>query len=322
MNAYSPSREEAHSHFTQAIYTGDLTELERWLPHVDPAADDSRALRIAADQGHLAVVERLLPFSDPKAHSSKAFYCACRNGHLAIAQRLAPLSDVGDRNHRAFWSAVSEGHESIVAFLLDLGYYDFQAEPSKLLSLAAFFGHVGVARLLLPHSDPKHGARPPLLEAAYHGHLAMVEFLLPVSNDPALYAQALVEAVLGKQRSLVELLLTVADPRLDSSRALKTAAETQQADLISLLLPRSDAKAVWAEWLMEFSCVGKSFDFSAMDTLGIALPPEQQAEWLADLPEGYLPLMESAQRSRQRLQQMRQMSAPHDGSGRRPRSRS
>lgn len=53
MIVHSPSREEAHRNFTQAIHTGDLAALERWLPHVDPAADQSRALRMATPPGAL-----------------------------------------------------------------------------------------------------------------------------------------------------------------------------------------------------------------------------------------------------------------------------
>ena len=62
-------------------------------PRQDPKANDSEALRWAADRGHKECVELLLPVSDFKANDSEALRWAALSGHKEIVALLIPVSD-------------------------------------------------------------------------------------------------------------------------------------------------------------------------------------------------------------------------------------
>ena len=145
-----------------------------------PKADDSRALREAARNGHLELVKFLLPLSDPKAFNSSALRWAARNGHLEIVKLLLPVSDPKAENSEALRSAALNGHLEIVKLLLPVS--DPKARNSDALRLAALNGHLEIVKLLLPVSDPKAYDSYALRYAAIYGHLEIVKLLSPVSD--------------------------------------------------------------------------------------------------------------------------------------------
>ena len=114
---------------------------------------------------------------------------------------------------------------------------------SKALEAAAGNGHLAMAAMLLPHSDPKAGDSQALSTAAENGHLAVAELLLPHSDPKACGSQALRLAAEKGHLAVVELLLPHSDPKAGDSWALRWAAEKGHLAVVELLLPHSDPKA-------------------------------------------------------------------------------
>lgn len=85
----------------------------------NPKADESYALRWAANNGHLEIVKLLLEAgADPKAFNSDALKCAAENGHLEIVKLLIPVSDPKAFNSFALLWAAMNGHLEIVKLLI------------------------------------------------------------------------------------------------------------------------------------------------------------------------------------------------------------
>ena len=77
----------------QACIRGNLEEVKRLIPVSDPKANNSSALRLAAEHGHIDIVKLLLPVSDPKALNSEALFEAAVYQRIDIVQMLIPVSD-------------------------------------------------------------------------------------------------------------------------------------------------------------------------------------------------------------------------------------
>jgi hypothetical protein len=78
--------------FLQAVERGDLAVAARLLndTHIDSAARDNYAIRIACTAGRAAVVDLLLGDArgDPAATDNEAILLASENGHLPVVDRL------------------------------------------------------------------------------------------------------------------------------------------------------------------------------------------------------------------------------------------
>jgi len=61
---------------------------------IDPSADESRALFLAASSGHLSVVETLLvdPRTNPLSSNQRALHVAYDKGHVDVASLLVSVS--------------------------------------------------------------------------------------------------------------------------------------------------------------------------------------------------------------------------------------
>ena len=80
-----------------ACTTGDLEEVNAQLAlGIDATADNNRAIRFAARNGHVAVIERLLLVEgvDASAMNNFAMRWAAQNGHLAVINRLLQIEGV------------------------------------------------------------------------------------------------------------------------------------------------------------------------------------------------------------------------------------
>jgi ankyrin repeat protein len=90
---------------------------------VDPSANNNRAIRLAAPNGHLAVVERLLQDVrvDPSADDNYAVLWASQRGHLAVVDRLLEDDrvDPSALGNNAVRSAAVYGHLAVVDRLLE-----------------------------------------------------------------------------------------------------------------------------------------------------------------------------------------------------------
>ncbi len=86
------------------------------------------------------------------------------------------------------------------------------ADDSLALRLAAKYGHMEIARLLLPASDPKANDSEALRLAAENGHLEIVKLLLPVSNSKACGPHTLQQAAIQGRLEIVRLLAPFCNP--------------------------------------------------------------------------------------------------------------
>lgn len=85
---------------------------------VDPAAEESRALRAACSRGHAAVASLLLQDrrADPAARDSEALRLACAQGHIEVVELLLLdcRADPNARDDEALASAEAAGHEQLI----------------------------------------------------------------------------------------------------------------------------------------------------------------------------------------------------------------
>lgn len=88
------------------------------IPWADPAADQCRALCMAADHGNLEAVRQLLPVSDARALNSHALKSAAEGGHADIVALLIPKSDPHNHSSHALRLAAWRGHAAVVAQLV------------------------------------------------------------------------------------------------------------------------------------------------------------------------------------------------------------
>jgi len=140
----------------------------------DPKADNSYALRWAAEYGHTEVVKLLIPVSDPKANNSGALRRAAIYGHTEIVKVLIPVSDPDDYGG-ALRGAARNGHTEIVKVLIP--FSDPKAYNSGALWWAAEYGHTEVVKLLIPVSDPKANNSGALRRAAIYGRTEIARVL-------------------------------------------------------------------------------------------------------------------------------------------------
>ena len=157
------------------------------------AADDARQMIEAAEAGDAAGVERLIGASPDLASARdaggiSAILLARYHGHAWIAERLA--DEVAELD---VFEAAALGRATRVEEVLrtDPGLVSAEAADGfTALHLAAFFGQLEVAAVLLEHGaavDTRAGnpsGVQPLHSAAAGGHAAIAALLLERGADP------------------------------------------------------------------------------------------------------------------------------------------
>ncbi len=128
--------------------------------HVDPAADNNRALRIACEEGLVEMVRLLL--TDPRVHPMQEIenpddnddvvdplILACQNGHLEIVKTLLADQrvDPGLYRNQEIQNAIISGFAEIVELLLKHSRVNPRA--GDLLFYAVQEGHAEVVKVLL-----------------------------------------------------------------------------------------------------------------------------------------------------------------------------
>lgn len=146
-----PQTKENIQLFLDAVDSGNMKEVKRLLPLLDPAFNNSVALRLAVEQDHVTLVQLLLPVSDPKANESEALRIAVRRGHTKMVELLAPVSAA-------------------------------KVCANMCLRLASANGLREIAEILLPYSDPQDNQCAALQQAVIYRHKELIELLLPVSD--------------------------------------------------------------------------------------------------------------------------------------------
>ena len=148
---------------------GDLSRIMKLLAQgANPLAQNSRALREAAEHGHFECASLLIPLSDPRAPNSYGLQLASMNGHIACVEMLIPLSDPRSDDSLALYWAAKNGHLECMSRLIPV------SNPSHALLIAARDGPEACLRLLLPLRDSDALLGQALGLAADNGHVDCV----------------------------------------------------------------------------------------------------------------------------------------------------
>jgi hypothetical protein len=189
------------------------------------------ALAESASGGHLAASALLAKAGDPRYDSSRALCMAAINGHADVARLLAPVSGVEESG--ALARAAAAGHLGVLETLMD--YADPMVDDSLALRVAADRGHVKVVEKLLPASDANALNSQALRNAVESGHAEVVRLLAGACDAKANESAALRYAASIGGFLMVEILLPVSDVRARDSEALRMAARREAWAMVDAL---------------------------------------------------------------------------------------
>jgi ankyrin repeat protein len=214
--------------FMDAVATGDIGTVRGLCwdgdVDVDPAANNSKAIHMAARRGHLAIVQFLCEMHlsnpwlgiDPAAKDNKAVYYAAREGHLPVVRYLCELglrhpwlgisgfawieSNLCDRT--PLYAAACKGHLGVVQYLCELGCTlsidtipSFAAGFGVCISDAGRKGHLVIVQYLcelmlsrpLLRMNSLLWMNAALINAARFGHVDVVRYLCELAmSHPSL----------------------------------------------------------------------------------------------------------------------------------------
>lgn len=206
-----PTQAELDGRLFGAAFDGVPAAIDLLLfQGADPKAELSRALRLAAKNGHAECVALLLPISDPKALNSHALCLASFNGHAECVDLLLPFSDSEAAMPVALSWAAEAGHAECVKRLLS------RESPSPENSLTA---------------NPR-----PLHLAIGAGRASVVALML--ASEPSLaelvdFDQACSHAVALGRHELAATLLSFSE-----SRSISASADVAAGSLRPMPSPR------------------------------------------------------------------------------------
>jgi ankyrin repeat protein len=248
LNAKAPAVElSVAEQFYKACEDGALELVRSLLEQdgVDPAAQDHKALWLAARYGHMEVVRLLLQQNNADfiVRDNFSLRFAAARGYVDMVRLLLEQDNIDPaaQDSIALRVAAEHNHVEIVRLLLEQANVDPAAQDHEALRLAARCGHVEVVRLLLEQHKlvPAAQGNEALRSAARYGHVEVVRLLLEQGIDPAAQEQgALRSAARYGHVEVVRLLLeqgNVADAA-QNPYALGSAAAFDHVDVVDLLL--------------------------------------------------------------------------------------
>ena len=225
---------ELNDALVDSAAAGNLGEMSNLLGQgADPLFCDSRALVLAAREGHAECVKLLIPISDPEATESLALALAARRGHVECVKLLIPVSNPKANDSSALLQAAYHGRSDCVELLIPVS--NPEAKDSEALAMAAEAGRLECVRLLIPFSNPNAQSSDALCLACGDGHIDCAKLLIPVSTQGKINA-ALGWSVFYGQTECVKLLLPKATSLSIESRPLLLAIEKGHVDVLAAMI--------------------------------------------------------------------------------------
>jgi len=138
-----------------------------WVLGADIQAENDKALRLAAENGHLPIVEYLVgKGADITAEDDFALQRSAGQGHLTVVQYLVEQgADLMADDGSALWRASMNGHMDVVKYLIEDLSFDNQEAKNSALLCAATEGHADVSIYLLEQNADYSGFLKPGYEA-------------------------------------------------------------------------------------------------------------------------------------------------------------
>lgn len=254
-----------------SAFLGDQEMTRKLIPHSDPKANHSEALRNAAMKGHRDVVKDLLPHSDPEDKRNPALGWAALGENKEVIELILEHTHHRSTVDDALLTAAQTKKSTQTMDLL-LPYASETAIDRARLALKLGYEHEKSEHIAqyqrdndlqigrLNQEKPLHifsreelqemaairKQHEPLMQAARAGDLAKVrQHLADGVCDPTFDngGTPLSEAARMNHLDVVKELLPHSIPTSNNSWALRVAARSGYLDIVRELLPHSDARA-------------------------------------------------------------------------------
>lgn len=160
----------------EAIEQNNIVHVTEAISHAHPKANNSLALRTAAERGHTQCVEQLIAVSDFKPynqHIESALELAAQHGHDECVALLVPHAHPSTHT-QACRAAARNAHYDIVCNLLPRVEQD---KAEEVLASAAWGGNIAIVKMVEQQFGVVGGADA-LVSASIAGRPPCVEYLV------------------------------------------------------------------------------------------------------------------------------------------------
>lgn len=245
-----------------AAEVGDLVQVNILAGKVDPRGEHSRALGIAAANGHYETVEALRPFSDEWANDYYALRSAADGGWLDCVKALATSAPPSALD-KALMLSVNQGKTRTVDYLMGLPVSETTKNDCLISAISA--GDAVLVETLLKHMDAR-------------------------GRESAAICQAIAEI----DEAIVDLLWPVSDLHAQFDRPLAEAAKVAHTGWVNAIMPGADLDALGAHLMAQE-------DWDGINAMAPYVPTAIVGQWIGQLAteqQAQVPRLMSEQRSR------------------------
>ena len=237
--------------FIESVLRGNTEEVAKFLenPLVDPSVNNI-ALKEAANAGLLDIVIILLKDVrvDPAAEDSRALILAAQNGHAETIKLFLQdgRADPAAEDSRALGLAAKNGHTETVKLFLQDGRADPTVGDNYIITVSSDNDYTEIVELLLQdgRADPSAAYNLALQNVVGNGNTRLVRLMLkdkridPSVKDPDEdYNQIFTNPSLRGNTEIMKILIDDgrADPSVDDNIALYWATKNGHTDIVELL---------------------------------------------------------------------------------------
>lgn len=185
--------------FTLAAGSGAVEMLRLLVDWVDPAQNNSAALRFAAASGRLSCVEFLLPLSGPCSARGMALARAAANGHVECVAAILPTARAEANGGEALTLAVKGGWHDCVKILT--AESELASSSCKAIETAARRGSAADLKVMAPHATAGQLVNA-IVVAAQQGHAECALLARDLSLSAGASRRAVNQAICDAARCL------------------------------------------------------------------------------------------------------------------------